>query len=81
MSTRDGERCAFLSADGVRCRETRLLELHHVTPHARNGPTTADNLVLYCRAHNALAAEQDFGRAFMARRSSRDLRSPEGGGR
>ncbi|HEY8945264.1 MAG TPA: HNH endonuclease signature motif containing protein, partial [Polyangiaceae bacterium] len=63
---RDGARCAFVSADGVRCRETSLLELHHVTPHARNGATTADNLALYCRAHNALAAEHDFGRAFMA---------------
>ncbi|HEY8945272.1 MAG TPA: HNH endonuclease [Polyangiaceae bacterium] len=77
---RDGRRCAFVSADGVRCRETRLLELHHVTPHARNGATTADNLALYCRAHNALAAEHDFGRAFMARRSGRDLRPPEGAG-
>ncbi|HEY8945614.1 MAG TPA: HNH endonuclease signature motif containing protein [Polyangiaceae bacterium] len=70
---RAGRRCAFVSADGVRCRETRLLELHHVTPHARNGATTADNLALYCRAHNTLAAEHDFGRAFMARRSGRDL--------
>ncbi|HEY8945829.1 MAG TPA: HNH endonuclease signature motif containing protein [Polyangiaceae bacterium] len=77
---RDGRRCAFVSADGVRCRETRLLELHHVTPHARNGASTADNLALYCRTHNALAAERDFGRAFMARRSGRDLRPLEGTG-
>ncbi|HEY8945708.1 MAG TPA: HNH endonuclease signature motif containing protein [Polyangiaceae bacterium] len=77
---RDGRRCAFLSPDGVRCRETRLLELHHVTPHARNGATTTHNLALYCRAHNALAAEHDFGRAFMARRSGRDLRPPERAG-
>jgi hypothetical protein len=71
-----------VSADGVRCRETRLLELHHVTPYARNGAATADNLALYCRAHNALAAEHDFGRAFMARHSGRDLPPPEraGGG-
>jgi len=77
---RDGRRCVFVSADGVRCRETRLLELHHVTPHARNGATTADNMALYCRTHNALSAERDFGRAFMARRSGRDLRPPEGAG-
>jgi hypothetical protein len=77
VCARDGARCSFVSADGVRCRETRLLELHRVTPHARNGATTADNLALYCRTHNALAAERDFGRAFMARRSGRDLRPPE----
>ncbi|HEY8946146.1 MAG TPA: HNH endonuclease, partial [Polyangiaceae bacterium] len=74
---RDCARCAFVSADGVRCRETKLLELHHVTPHARHGATTTDNMALYCRAHNALAAEHDFGRAFMARRSGRDLGPPE----
>ncbi|HEY8945146.1 MAG TPA: HNH endonuclease signature motif containing protein, partial [Polyangiaceae bacterium] len=71
---RDGRRCAFVSADGVRCRETRFLEPHHITPHARNGATTADDLALYCRTHNALVAEQDFGRACMTRRSGRDLR-------
>jgi hypothetical protein len=72
VSTRDGRRCAFVSAEGERCRETSLLELHHITPHARNGATTVENLTLYCRAHNALAAEHDFGRAFMARRSGRE---------
>jgi hypothetical protein len=74
---RDGGRCAFRSADGMRCRETRFLELHHFTPYARNGATTADNLALYCRAHNALAAEGDFGHAFMVRRSGREFRPLE----
>ncbi|HEY8945703.1 MAG TPA: HNH endonuclease signature motif containing protein, partial [Polyangiaceae bacterium] len=41
---RDGRRCAFVSAHGVRCRETTFLELHHVTPYAKNGATTAENL-------------------------------------
>jgi hypothetical protein len=67
---RDENRCAFVDARGVRCRETQRLELHHHEPFARGGPSTAENLSLYCSAHNALAAEQDFGRAFS--RAKRD---------
>jgi 5-methylcytosine-specific restriction endonuclease McrA len=57
---RDDGRCAFIGADG-RCGETGWLELHHVVPFARGGPTTAENLELRCRAHNAFEAERDFG--------------------
>jgi 5-methylcytosine-specific restriction endonuclease McrA len=62
---RDGARCTFVDARGQRCLETALLELHHEVPFARGGPATAENLRLRCRAHNALAAERDFGRGFM----------------
>jgi 5-methylcytosine-specific restriction endonuclease McrA len=57
---RDEGRCAFIGAAG-RCRETGRLELHHVVPFARGGPTSAENLQLRCRAHNAYEAEQEFG--------------------
>lgn len=50
-----------------------LLEIHHREPYAQGGPASAENLALYCRTHNALAAEQDFGREYMNRRSGRDL--------
>jgi 5-methylcytosine-specific restriction endonuclease McrA len=62
---RDGARCSYVDARGQRCRETALLELHHEVPFARGGPATAENLRLRCRAHNALAAAQDFGREIM----------------
>jgi len=62
---RDEARCTFVDARGVRCRATTALELHHERPFARGGPSTAENIRLRCRAHNELAAEQDFGRAFM----------------
>ena len=65
---RDGGRCAYVDERGVRCRETRGLELHHEAPYARGGPPTCANLGLRCKAHNDLAAEQDFGRDFMATR-------------
>jgi hypothetical protein len=57
---RDGERCAFKGAQG-RCTETGFLEFHHVVPFAAGGETTAENLELRCRAHNAYEAEQNFG--------------------
>lgn len=62
---RDGARCTYVAPSGERCRETAFLELHHEQPFARGGAATASNLRLRCRAHNALAAEQDFGRTFM----------------
>jgi len=67
VAARDGERCAYVDERGRRCRETGCLEFHHRKPHARGGPATVDNLELRCRAHNALAADQDFGRKHMAR--------------
>jgi hypothetical protein len=61
---RDGNRCAWVDSRGERCRETARLELHHHEPFARGGPTACENRSLYCAVHNALAAEQDFGREF-----------------
>jgi hypothetical protein len=62
---RDGERCSYRDNRGERCRETFGLEVHHRHAHALGGPATLDNLELRCRPHNALAAEQDFGREYM----------------
>src|SRR5690606_1681442 len=63
--SRDGSRCTYVDSRAERCRETAFVELHHVHPHARGGPPTEANLTLRCRTHNALAAEQDFGREFV----------------
>ena len=62
---RDAGRCAFVDARGVRCRALSAIEFHHEQPYARGGPAAASNLSLRCRAHNQLAAEDDFGREFM----------------
>jgi hypothetical protein len=59
---RDAARCSFVDGAGQRCRETHALELHHLLVFARGGEHQSSNLTLRCRAHNALAAEQDFGR-------------------
>jgi hypothetical protein len=57
---RDGRQCAFVGTNG-RCDERGFLELHHVVPFAAGGETTAENLQLRCRAHNAYEAELYFG--------------------
>jgi hypothetical protein len=65
---RDAGCCTYVDARGERCRETRYLQLHHLKPFAQKGPNLASNLTLRCTAHNALAAEEDFGRDFITRR-------------
>jgi hypothetical protein len=60
---RDEGCCTFADASGRRCRERAGLEIHHEHAFALGGPTTLENLRLMCRAHNALFAERDFGRA------------------
>lgn len=54
--SRDKGRCAFVGREG-RCRERKLLELHHVKPFAVGGASTVENIQLRCRAHNAHEAD------------------------
>jgi len=63
---RDQARCTHIDDAGRRCCETHWLELHHIEAFAGGGAHTPKTLTLRCVAHNALAAEHDFGRAFMA---------------
>jgi hypothetical protein len=65
---RDGAQCSHVDAAGQRCRGTHHLELHHLVPFARGGNHDATNLTLRCAAHNAYAAELDFGPAHIAMR-------------
>ena len=57
---RDEGRCAFIGKSG-RCEESGALEFHHVVPFASGGATTAANLQLRCRAHNAYEGALAFG--------------------
>jgi hypothetical protein len=72
---RDGERCTFTDAEGHRCPATSWLELDHVIPRARDGTNEVGNLRVRCRAHNALYAEQTFGREHVERKI-REHRDP-----
>jgi hypothetical protein len=71
VSDRDAGRCTHVDEQGRRCRETRYLEFHHEEPHGRGGPPIETNIRLLCRSHNALAAEEDYGRDFIARKAGR----------
>ena len=64
---RDGGRCQWPLEQGGVCGSTWQVELDHVLPRARGGPSTAENLRLLCRAHNAEAARRVYGEAWMAR--------------
>jgi hypothetical protein len=63
---RDGEQCTFTDPGGARCPSRAFLELDHVDSRALGGSDDASNLRVRCRAHNALHAEQVFGRAHVA---------------
>ncbi|MEZ4222521.1 MAG: hypothetical protein R3B13_16395 [Polyangiaceae bacterium] len=64
---RDGGRCTYVDCRGQRCRERSGLEFHHEVAFAKRGRHIVENVWLRCKAHNDLAAEQDFGEAHMAR--------------
>jgi 5-methylcytosine-specific restriction endonuclease McrA len=68
---RDGGRCTFVGEDNRRCGKRKLLQFDHVTPVAKGGKTTEDNLRLRCRRHNQLEAERAFGEGFMERKRER----------
>ena len=59
---RDGQQCTFIDEAGRRCESRAFLELDHRKARALGGTDDASNLELKCAAHNALAAERDFGR-------------------
>jgi hypothetical protein len=77
VEKRDGGRCAYRDKHGRRCTKRHDLEFHHRKPFGLGGDHRPEGLALMCRTHNALLAEQDFGKEKMARyrrRVSRDTR-------
>jgi 5-methylcytosine-specific restriction endonuclease McrA len=63
---RDGWRCCFVSDDGRRCDARAFVEFDHETPNGLGGTSQPENLRLLCRAHNRLAAERIYGKAYIA---------------
>ncbi len=64
---RDGGKCQWPLDSGGICGSTLRLEIDHVVPRARGGPSTIDNCRLACRTHNQLAARQVYGDDWMDR--------------
>ncbi len=64
---RDGGRCqAPLDGGGV-CGSAHQVELDHVVPRGRGGPSTVENTRNLCKFHNDLAARQAYGDEWMNR--------------
>jgi len=75
---RDGCRCQWRMSSGGVCGSTRRLQLDHIIPRARGGPSTIDNLRVLCAFHNDLAARQAFGEAWIRRAKRRSEPAPFG---
>ena len=64
---RAGCACEWTLPDGQRCGSTWQLQLDHVIPRARGGPSTIENVRVLCRAHKVRAARLAFGDPWMDR--------------
>jgi 5-methylcytosine-specific restriction endonuclease McrA len=62
---RDGGKCQWPVDGGGVCGSTTRLEIDHVVPRGRGGPSTLENCRLACRVHNQYAARQIYGDAHM----------------
>ncbi len=57
---RQGWQCIYVGADGRRCNQTRWLDFHHISPLARGGRSTPENLRLLCKSHHAFVHRAPF---------------------
>jgi 5-methylcytosine-specific restriction endonuclease McrA len=62
IDLRAGWQCEYRSPiSGFRCTEKFSLEIHHAFAFALGGETKEENLLSYCKAHNARMAVEAFG--------------------
>lgn len=59
------QQCEYRAPDGTRCSARTHLDIDHVLPYARGGPSRSENLRVLCHQHNHRHAERCYGRAFM----------------
>jgi len=62
---RDQGKCQWPLVGGGVCGATAKLEIDHVVPRGRGGPSTVENCRILCRAHNLEAARQTYGDVHM----------------
>jgi hypothetical protein len=63
--SRDDGKCTWPLDSGGICGSTLRLEIDHVVPRGRGGPSTVENCRLTCAMHNQLAARQVSGDDWM----------------
>lgn len=69
---RDGGKCTWPLADGGTCGSEVRLQIDHVVPRGKGGPSTTDNCRILCQVHNLEAARQVYGDAHMDRFAPRN---------
>ena len=65
--SRDEGKCTWPLDSGGICGSTLRLEIDHVVPRGRGGPSTVENCRLTCAMHNQLAARKFYGDVWMDR--------------
>ncbi len=65
VMARDEGKCTWPLADGGTCGATVRLQIDHVVPRGKGGPSTPGNCRVLCQAHNLEAARQVYGDAHM----------------
>lgn len=72
VDRRDGDRCAFVGADGQRCPERGGLQYDHLKPWALGGRSDdPSNIARHCFAHNQWRARRQFASRAERRRRAR----------
>lgn len=59
ISLRDGGRCTYRLRNGMRCNQTRWIEIHHRLPVHRGGPNAVENLTTLCSVHHRKTHRMD----------------------
>jgi len=66
LMERSGGQCEYCSPiNGERCQEKRDLQIDHIRPYGECALTDYENLRVYCRSHNQMAAIQYYGQQKM----------------
>lgn len=60
---RDHGQCTFILPSGKRCPSMRWVDRHHITPWARGGGHSAENLTTLCAAHHRFIHDSGSARA------------------
>ena len=62
---RDEGKCTWPLANGGVCGSTVRLEVDHVVPRGKGGPSTVENCRVLCKGHNLEAAREAYGSGLM----------------
>jgi hypothetical protein len=67
VRARDAGKCQWPTHDGGICGSEVSLEIDHVVPRGKGGPSTPENCRLLCKPHNLEAAREAYGDEVMDR--------------